>query len=172
VPQQVSASAVVTATVASSVSLVAQALHSSGPLTNTGPIPPKVGSATTYTILWRASDPGNDVTNAVVTATLPSYVTYASQVSPAGSALTYDSSTRALTWRPGDLASGQTASVAFQVSLTPSSSQKGAAPALTSGAAFSGFDRYAQVPVSAQAAPVTTETTSDAGYSPDNADVQ
>lgn len=172
VPQQVSASATKTASISSAVSLTVQALHSSGPIQNSGAIPPKVGAATTYTVLWRLSDPGNDITNTSVSATLPSYVTYTNKLSPAGASVTYDSGSRTVTWKPGDLASGQTATAAFQVSITPSSSQAESAPTLTSGVSFTGFDRYAQVPLTASAGAVTTETTADPGYNPTNADVQ
>jgi hypothetical protein len=172
VPEQVSASSVETANIASGVSLVAESLHSSGPITDSGPVPPTVGSPTTYTILWRLTDPGNDTTNNSVSATLPSYVTFTNQLSPASAAITYDNSSNTVTWKPGDLATGQTASAAFQVSLTPSSSQSGSAPALTSGVSYSGFDRYAQVQISSSAAALTTETTSDPSYNPSDADVQ
>jgi hypothetical protein len=172
VPEQVHASASETASVSSAASLFAQALHSSGPITNSGPVPPAVGSATTYTVLWRLTDPGNDITNNIISATLPSYVAFTGVLSPASAAIIYDATSRTVSWRPGDLATGQSASVAFQVSFVPSSSQRGSAPELTSGATFSGFDRSAQVPISAQTAPVTTETVGDPGYSPNNADVQ
>jgi hypothetical protein len=172
VPEQVTASTVETANISSNVSLTTQALHSSGPIGNSGPIPPRVGSATTYTILWQLTDPGNDITDTNVSTTLPSYVTFTNQLSPANAAITYDSGSNTVTWKPGDLSTGQTATAAFQVSLTPSSSQSGNSPQLTSGTSFTGFDRYAQVQISAQADPVTTETTGDPGYSNADADVQ
>jgi hypothetical protein len=172
VPEQVSASSVETATIASAVTLSAEALHSSGPITNSGPTPPTVGSPTTYTVLLQLADPGNDVTNNTVTATLPSYVDYSDKVSPASANLSYDSTSRTITWKPGDLSTGQEASVALQVSLTPSSSQEGQAPLLTSDVSYTGFDRYAQVPVSASAAAVSTQTTADPGYSANDANVQ
>lgn len=172
VPEQVSSSAAITASVSSTVSLTAQSLHTSGSIRNTGPIPPSIGVPTTYTILWRLTDPGNDITSTSVTTTLPSYVTFTGVLSPASAALTYDASSRTVTWRPGDLSSGQTTSAAFQVSLTPSSSQSRSVPALTNTVTFSGFDRYAQVSIGAQASAVTTETVGDAGYTPTDASVQ
>ncbi|MCR4275840.1 MAG: hypothetical protein NUV90_00420, partial [Candidatus Parcubacteria bacterium] len=71
-----------------------------------------------------------------------------------------------------DLAQGGSAQGTFQVSLTPSTSQKGLAPALTGPVSFSGYDRFAGVQISATADPVTTETKGDPGYVSTNAVVQ
>ena len=163
VPEQVSAFATKTAKVTTSVALAASSLHSSGPLGMSGPIPPRTGQATTYTILWNVQNKGSAVAGGTVSATLPSYVSYANQTAGTGS-FSYDNSSRTVTWTVGDLAQGGSAQGAFQVSLTPSTSQKGSAPALSSGASFSGFDRFAGVQVSATADPVTTETKGDPGY--------
>ncbi|HVW82809.1 MAG TPA: hypothetical protein VHC68_02610 [Candidatus Paceibacterota bacterium] len=168
-PEQVTASQVETAAVAGSVSLVTETLHASGPIPNSGPLPPAPGAATTYTVLWQLTNPGNDIANPQVVATLPSYVSYTGQTSGAG--LSYDDAAHTVTWKPGDLASGGTAAAAFQLSFTPSTSQAGSAPPLTSAASFTGFDRYAQVPISAQADPATTET-ADPGATLEQADVQ
>jgi hypothetical protein len=169
VPEEVTASQVETASVSGAVTLTAVSLHAAGPIPNTGPLPPAPGQATTYTILWQVANPGNDIANPIVTATLPSYVSYTGQTS--GQGLAYDDVSRTVTWKPGDLASGSGATVAFQLSLVPSTSQEGSEPALTSGVSFTGFDRYAQVPLSASAPPPTTAT-ADAGASSASADVQ
>lgn len=171
VPETVSASSISTAKVSTVVALSASALHSSGPFTNTGPIPPTPGMQTTYSILWQIQGGGNAVAGATVSATLPSYVSYTGKTSGTGN-FTYDSSSHTVTWNAGDLAAGALAQGAFQVSLTPSTSQKGNSPTLTSAPTLAGFDRYAQVNVSAQAAPSTTETPGDPGYVATNGDVR
>ena len=106
-----------------------------------------------------------------MTATLPSYVSYTG-LSGGGGDISYNESSRTVTWDIGDLAQGVSAQAAFQVEITPSTSQKGSAPALTSAASFSGYDRFAGVPISAEAGPVTTETKADPGYSASQAIVQ
>jgi hypothetical protein len=171
VPENVSSTVTKTAKVMTTVGFSAYALHSSGVFSNSGPIPPKPDKATTYTIVWNAQDTGSAVAGGLVTATLPSYVTYTGQTSGAGS-FSYDPASRAVTWSAGDFAQGASAQGDFQVSLTPSTSQKGAAVELTSAASFSGFDRFAGVQVSATADPATTETVKDPGYVPQNAVVQ
>ena len=104
VPTTVTASSVVLAKVASTVNFTATTLHASGPILNSGPIPPLVGKATTYTVQWTIANSGNDITGAQVSATLPSYVTFSNQESPAGSLIYDDTGSGTVTWRPGDIA--------------------------------------------------------------------
>lgn len=171
VPEQVSSSATTVAKVATAVVFSAASLHSSGPFGTSGPIPPRAGQMTTYTVQWNARALGTALAGGVVKATLPSYVSYTG-VSTDTSKFSYDTSSRTVTWNVGDLPAGATASGAFQVSLTPSTSQKGAAPTLTSPASFSGYDRFAGVQITNAADAVTTETKGDPGYIPANGTVQ
>lgn len=171
VPEQVSASQTESVKVATQVALVAQSLHASGPFPNTGPIPPHANTPTTYTIQWNAQDEGSAVAGGTVTAILPTYVTYTGQTTGSGS-ITYDAASRMVTWNAGDLNQGGSAQAAFQVSFTPSTSQQGSAPVLAGQSAFTGYDRYAGVQVTSNAAPVTTETAGDPGYVPTDATVQ
>lgn len=171
VPEAISASATKTIKVATAIALSAASLHASGPLANSGPIPPRANQATTYSVVVKVKNGQSSVAGAAVTTTLPSYVSYSGVTSGSGT-FSYDSSSRTLTWNVGDLAQGASAQGVFQVSLTPSVSQKGNAPALTGEVSFSGYDRFAGVSVSAAADPVTTETKGDPGYSPTDAAVQ
>ncbi len=171
VPETVSASATQVAKVSTGVALSAAAFHSFGPIGNTGPIPPRVNQATTYTIRWSGSGGGSAIAGATVSAVLPSYVSYTGQTSGSGS-LSYDPTSRTVTWSVGDLGQGATAQAAFQVSLTPSTSQRGTAPVLVGQASFSGYDRFAGIQVTASAPALTTETTGDPGYVGTDATVQ
>ncbi|MHB8660843.1 MAG: COG1361 family protein [Minisyncoccota bacterium] len=163
VPEQISASATKTAKVATSVVLSASSLHASGPLGNSGPVPPRAGQTTTYTIVWNALDEGSSIAGGTVSATLPSYVSYTGQTAGAGS-FSYDAGSHVVTWSTGDIAQGSHVQGAFQVSFTPSTSQVGNVPQLVGGASFSGYDRFAGIQVSTTADPVTTETKGDPGY--------
>ncbi|HUY62719.1 MAG TPA: hypothetical protein VMV50_02950 [Candidatus Paceibacterota bacterium] len=171
VPEQVNASASQTSKVATTIALSASALHTSGPIQNTGPIPPRANEPTTYSVVWNAHDEGSSVAGGTVTATLPSYATYTDVTAGAGS-FTYDSASRTVTWNAGDFAQGGTAEGVFQVSLTPSTSQHGQAPPLTGPVFFTGYDRFAGVQVTANATAPTTQTTGDPGYVPADAPVQ
>lgn len=171
VPEQVSASVVKTAKVATVVALSASSLHSSGSLSTSGPIPPRADQPTTYAIVWNARNEGSAVAGGVVSTTLPGYVLYTGLTTDSGS-FSYNEVSHTVSWNTGDLAQGASAQGAFQISFTPSTSQKGTAPPLTSAASFSGYDRFAGVQVSATADLVTTETSQDPGYMSANGTVQ
>ena len=171
VPGQVSASATKTTKVATSVVLTVSSLHSSGPLKNTGPIPPRVDQTTTYTIIWNVQNKGSGVAGGIVSAVLPNYVSYTDVTAGAGT-FSYNEASHTVSWNTGDLAQGAGVQGAFQVSLTPSISQRGSATSLTRGVSFSGYDRFAGIQVSASADSVTIETKGDPGYSMVNGAVQ
>jgi hypothetical protein len=114
---------------------------------------------------------GSAIAGGAVTTILPSYVAYTNQTAGTGT-FSYDDASHTVTWNTGDLAQGTTAQGIFQVSFTPSTSQKGSTPNLTGRASFSGYDRFAGVQISATADPVTTETRGDPGYSSSSAIVQ
>ncbi|HET9641677.1 MAG TPA: hypothetical protein VFP46_02415 [Candidatus Paceibacterota bacterium] len=171
VPEQVAASMTRTVRVATVMSISGYATHTTGPFGNSGPVPPMADQATTYTVVLSAKDGGSPVAGGTITTTLPSYVTYMDKTSGTGT-FTYNPASHLLTWNTGDLLQGGSAQGAFQVSLTPSTSQRGMAPQLTSALSFSGFDRYAGVPVKASAEAVTTETIRDPGYVPGSGQVQ
>ncbi len=171
VPEQVSASVIKTAKVSTAVALSAFALHSSGPLSTSGPIPPRVNMPTTYTIVWNVQNKGSAIADGSVSATLPSYVSYTDATAGVGS-FSYNKAAHTVSWNVGDLAQGASAQGVFQVSLTPSTSQKGTAPALTGGVSFSGYDRFAGITIKGTADPATTDTKGDPGYVGANAIVQ
>jgi hypothetical protein len=166
VPETVASAASMEVSVASALSLTASALHFSGSFANTGPMPPKANSNTSYTIVWMVKNSANTIGNATVSAVLPPYVKY---VSSNTSGVVYDSASRTVTWSLGDVSAGVGYSAAakqatFQVVLTPSASQVGSAPLLTGDASLSGQDRFAQVSVSANATAPTTLLTGDQGF--------
>lgn len=97
-------------------------------LPNSGPLPPKVGQTTTYTIYWQITNPSNDVDNVEVSAVLPSYVEWINKFKPTSSNFKYDSLNRKITWEVGKLPSATgiltpAKYVAFQIALTPSTTQ-------------------------------------------------
>jgi hypothetical protein len=113
-----------------------------------GPIPPKVGEETHYTVRWSLTNPGNDVRNTVVSATLAPGVSYeGSALATSGNAPQYDASSRRVTWSVGTLPFGTGNGTmkregSFMVSLRPSENQKGTAPALLTGTTFVGTDSF------------------------------
>jgi len=171
VTEVVNTSSAKTVKVASTVILSTSASHSSGPLNNSGPIPPVANQATTYTIVWDMKNQGSAVADSMMSAILPSYVSYTEMTSGSGS-FSYDKGSRVVSWNIGDLAQGASAHGAFQISITPSTSQSGRIPTLVGTASFSGYDRFAGVKISATGDQVTTETKGDPGYTSASAIVQ
>lgn len=171
VPRQVSSSAIKTARVATSVILSALSFHTSGPIGNSGPVPPRVDERTTYTVAWDLQNKGNTVAGGIVSAALPSYVTYSGLTAGSGS-FSYNDASHTVSWNTGDLVQGASVRGYFQVALTPSISQKGDSPPLTREVSFSGYDRFAGVQVSATVDPATTETRGDPNFSLADASVQ
>ncbi|MBX4198777.1 hypothetical protein KW800_00645 [Candidatus Parcubacteria bacterium] len=166
---QVSVSESRTVKIASEVSLSSKSLYSRGPFTNIGPIPPRAETGTTYTIELDLGNTQNDVGGSRVTGTLGANVTWLGEISPKDDAITYDATTKTVTWDAGTLASGAGFSsparqAFFRVSLTPSLGQVGAVPVLFSNIVFSGTDGFTHLPVKVTNAAVTTRISSDPRY--------
>ncbi len=114
---------------------------------NTGPVPPRVGQTTTYTIIWQANNYYNDVKNIRVKATLSSQARLTGNIFPEGSRLTFDSGSREVVWELENLDAGKGVltpgpSVAFQVAFTPSVFQQGTTPQIIGEAEISGEDEF------------------------------
>lgn len=165
VPEVVSSTVTKTVKVGTSVEFSSRVLRSTGPFTNTGPVPPKPNTETTYTIELTAKNSVNAIAGAQASMTLPSYVRFTNAVSPVGS-VTYDERTRTVTWKVNDLAGSATTKASFQVALLPSVSQSGTSPVLVSEQTFTATDRFTKGPVSARAERLTTQFPEDASYRP------
>ncbi len=134
---------------------------------NTGPLPPQAGSATTYTIIWKAQNLYNDVQNAKVKAVLPQNVQLTGKIFPEGSSLTFDSQSREIVWTIGGVQAGAgsilaPASVAFQVSFTPSMSQRGAVAQLLGSPHLTADDTWTLQTLSASDRALDTSIPDDA----------
>lgn len=92
---------------------------------NTGPLPPVVGSETTYTIKAKVESSSNDLSQSKVSFVLPSGVVYKEKSSPGDETVTFNSRTNELTWEIGTLAPRKEKVLQFQVAITPNSSQIG-----------------------------------------------
>ncbi len=117
-------------------------------LSNTGPVPPRVGQTTTYTIHWLITNSSNDVHNAKVTAYLMPGVSWTGKtINNFGGAITYNSTTGEVMWNIGTIPASTGYSLpayeaVFQVSITPAINQVGSAMNLVSAAQFSGTDAF------------------------------
>lgn len=153
----------------SDLQLISQALYFEGPLTNSGPIPPKAEQKTTYTLVMSVTNSANAVSNAEVRATLPFYVRYTGVISPSSEDITYNESTKQVLWRLGTVSAGTGLSrdpreVSFQVELSPSISQIGSVPQLLGEAVLTGKDNFSGATLRATRSALNTRLSNDSQF--------
>jgi len=167
--QTLQSTAAASVKIASDFNVTAQSLYFSGALAGSGPIPPKVGSPTVYTITWTATNGSNDVSNAQVTATLPSYVSWANVTYPSSENISFDPVGGQVTWNLGSVPAGTGYSLpartaSFQVSFTPSISQVGTSPTLVNVATLQGLDNFTSTALTDTAQSVSTRIFTDPSF--------
>ena len=136
---------------------------------SSGSMPPVAGKDTVYTIHWQLVNPGNALTAAKITATLPLGVTWKNVVSVgSGQAQpTFNKSTSQITWNLGTLPSGigvdgsAPYELAFQVTLRPSTTQVGQSVPVLTAPALSGVDASTKQNIIVNAQDLTTNSTVD-----------
>jgi hypothetical protein len=146
VPQNLQSAARASIKLATDLQLNAQALYYANPFGSTGPMPPKAGTETTYALVFTVTNTTNKITNAKVTATLPSYVRWIGSHAPASEDLSFDQTTGTFIWNVGDIAPGvgigstPPKQLAVAIGFTPSTSQIGQQPALVRNVTLTGID--------------------------------
>jgi hypothetical protein len=151
--------------------LAGDVYHSTGPFTNSGPVPPVAESTTEYTLTLRTTAGSNDMTDGEVTATVPQYVNWLDLVTDS-TAVSYNSATRVMKWTVGDLDAGKTAEVSMQVSLKPSTSQIDRTPTLLDIQRLKATDRFTGTVVRAESPALTTRVSNAAGEDDRDGSVQ
>lgn len=141
---------------------------------NGGPIPPRVGEITTYTIMWQVKNYYSDVRNVKVKAILPSEVILSGKIFPeeALAKFSFDSESREIVWVVGDLArgigvEGAGPNIAFQVVLTPGYDLRGKVAEIIREATVSGEDSWTETLIETKIPGINTtlpddETVTDA----------
>lgn len=120
-----------------------------------GSYPPKVGENTDFNVLLTVEGGGNDMTDAVMTATVPQYVTVGS-VLPSG--VSYRAARRQITWEIGDVARGTHKTVKVPVSFIPSSADVNRAPQIIGTQDVTATDRFTGEILNSTVAPLSTAT--------------
>ncbi|MFH1183292.1 MAG: hypothetical protein V1690_03450, partial [Candidatus Moraniibacteriota bacterium] len=133
---------------------------------NSGPIPPKVGEETTYTLHWRATNVSNDIGEAKVETTLPTTATFTGKTFPEDSRITYNERNNSLVWDIGKMEAGKgilspPLEVSFQVKIKPSPEQVGREVNLLGKSDFSAKDLFTGQDLKFSAGGKTTNLTED-----------
>ena len=155
----------------SRILLESLAVHEDGKIPNEGPIPPKVGETTTYTINWRLSNTTNDVTSAEVSADLPTGAAWTGKTFPETETISYNERTNRVVWNVGSMGVGEGTlsskrEVRFQVSIRPEVNQVGDEAPLLGGATAKATDVFTNEVIQSVAREKTTSLRDDGSVSP------
>lgn len=172
VPERVASTVTKTVRIGTSIDFVSRIVRSSGPFTNTGPLPPRPDTETTYTVELTATNALNSVSGGTTSIVLPSYVRFTGSAQPADGSVVYDERTRTVTWRVGDIDGGQAKKAYFQVAFLPSSSQRGTSPVLVPEHTFTAVDDFSREQLTVRANRLTTQDVGDSGFDPSRGTVQ
>lgn len=135
-------------------------------IVNFGPIPPKVGNTTTYTIHWYLTNLTNDLEEVVVEADILGSVNWQGLFLPANTSLTYNERTGKLLWDVGKLSANTgtllpTKKVVFQLSVTPSLNQVGKEIILIERSCARAKDSFCDVDLSSWSEKISTSLPDD-----------
>jgi hypothetical protein len=95
---------------------------------NSGPLPPKVGQETSYTIHWKVINVSNNISDVKVVSSIPSGVKWLGKFLPDNEAISFNERTNQIEWNLGSLDNGVGISkpgreVSFQISVVPQINQ-------------------------------------------------
>lgn len=135
---------------------------------NSGPIPPKVGESTSYTIVWKINNDLHDVKNVTVSAILPPNVTLTA-IAPENeiSNISLDPASHQIIWRVRGVSAGAgltslSPAISFQITLTPDVLMRGLPANLIGKVTVTGQDAVTSNTVSGSASAVDTTLPDDA----------
>ena len=139
--------------------------YSLSSLRGSGPLPPRAGKETVYTVVWTLANISNDASGVEVKASLPAYVNWKNIVRPSGEDVVYDESRSEVKWRLGRVKAGVGISqpareVMFQIGLIASADQIGDSPTLLFDVLAEGRDDFTGNLVSDSELSLTTEISS------------
>lgn len=127
-----------------------------------GPIPPTVGSTTTYQLAWTLHNALHALGDVRATATLPPSATWVGDASVAFGTVTYDAATRTVTWEIADMpANTGDVTAVMHVAVTPNGSDVGSFVKLLSGSALRATDAVTNATIQLTADSLTTECEGD-----------
>ncbi len=155
--------------VASNVNLSTESFYYDGPFQNSGPLPPKVGAETTYTVTWKITNPSNQLKDVLVKTILPVYIDWKDTIAPTSELVNFNSTSRELVWQAGQVKAGEdNRAVSFILGIKPSLSQEGLVPNLTEETLLSGFDTFTGTVLNNKARAVNIRTQGDSNYNSRN----
>jgi flagellar hook assembly protein FlgD len=107
------------------------------------------------------------MTNTIVTTALPTYVEWLNDFNGPG-AVAYNSVSKQIEWKVGDIKASSRKELVFSVSILPSASQVGITPILLNNQQLIATDRFTNSELKARGGQVTAELSSEAGFEQGN----
>ncbi len=127
-----------------------------------GPLPPKVGKETKYWALLALTNGTAEASNVTVSATLAPGVTWTSKSSVTrGREPVYNPSTRTITWNVSSVPASETVGIDFELSITPTESQRGSIPVLLTNIRASAVDSVTNKNLTASAGSLNASLVTD-----------
>ncbi len=147
--EKISASADLISKIKAKAEFTSEAFFNDSIFPNSGPVPPRVGQKTTYTIHWKIIGEGNDLTNVrIISALLPGLNWEDKvKVTPSQSDLDYNPSTGRISWNLSTVPAGTGVistvfEAVFQIGITPSVNQTGQSPEIIKEINFEAVDNW------------------------------
>ncbi len=122
-----------------------------------GPLPPRVGEKSYFTIIWQVENFYNRIGNTKVKAVLSPLAELTGKIFPENAPFTFDSNSRELLWQIGDLEPGAEKKIqlAFQIALNLKEEEKFSTLLMTP-AEISGEDKWTNQILSTKTLPLYT----------------
>ncbi|HMO78523.1 MAG TPA: hypothetical protein PKA42_01320 [Candidatus Paceibacterota bacterium] len=169
--QEVVGTAVAEAKYSSTVMTRSQIGHGNGNFSDSGPIPPVVNRATTYTATFEVSSGVNDVNEAVLTMSLPQYVDWLDNYAGEGQ-VEFNPTNKEIRWNIGNLTAKTSTQLQVQLRLNPYQNQVGRSVELVSKQDLRAKDRFTNATLRAQAPVLRNELSTEFGFFEGNGNVQ
>lgn len=135
-------------------------------ISNSGPLPLKVGQETTFTMRFKVSNVSNDITDAKAVVTMAPGVKWKNNFLPNNADVSWNDRTSELIWDIGSLPAGtgiitNPKELAFQIGFTLSQNQAGGYAALFGKTVFSAKDTFTGQDLKAELGEKTTDLRED-----------
>jgi len=151
------------------LTLVSRGYYNHPIIKNSGPVPPKVGETTTYTIVWELQNLVNDLKEVVVEGSLPTNVIWKNKFYPEDADIQFQSYTGKVIWKLGKVSANTGTilpkkEVAFQVAIQPSRDLIKRSVDLTENIQAEGIDVFTESRLKAANPKITTDIPDDPLY--------
>lgn len=129
-----------------------------------GPLPPKIGEATRYRVLWSLDKSIHSLKDLEISSVLPTNVNYVSMATTTAGQMTFEPKTRVVSWKLNRLPTGvNSAQIEFDIEIKPSLADDGRFAELLGQTTFQAFDEDIKENLLQVIKPMNTDLQNDEG---------